>query len=277
MSVIGHPSIPLTVYIGWDSRESVASDVCAHSIRRRTRSVLDIKYLKHRELRALGLFARPWLIDGTKGNFTDLIDGRGFTTEFSHTRFLVPALQKYKGWALFLDADMIFLSDVKKLFSLCDDKYAIMCVKHQHQPPANSVKMDGRMQNGYWRKNWSSFMLINCAHPSNAALTVEKVNLADGADLHALSWLRDNEIGHLPTSYNYISGVSPKLAKTHEDKPIFPDVIHYTEGGPWFEEKKDVQFSDLWIDEYEEWCRDADFGNEVNSMPKTIFDRKERP
>ena len=251
------------VYVGRDSRETVSSDVAAHSIRRKTFVHVEIKQLDHKELRAKKLFYRPWLTEGRTGELIDLIDGKPFSTEYSHTRFLVPLLSQFKGWALYLDGDMIFLSDIKKLFALADDKYAIMCVKHKYQSPQNSVKLEGRSRQQYFRKNWSSFMFINCAHPSNRKLTAEYVNSRNGSDLHSLSWLDDHEIGSLPVTYNYISGISPKLEKI--------DVIHYTEGGPWGR-KQDVSYSELWTKEYEEWCREADHFS-INSMPKTTYDR----
>lgn len=257
-------TLPLEVYIGWDSRESVASDVCAHSILKRTPAPIKITYLKHRDLRLKGYFARPWLVDGDTGNWKDLIDGRPFSTEFSHTRFLVPALQSHKGWALFLDSDMIFLSDIRKLFEMFDDKYAVMCVKHQHKPEPNATKMDGRQQLGYHRKNWSSFVAFNCSHPSNKTLTAEKVNFMKGSDLHSFSWLKDHEIGAIPFSYNYIAGVSPKLPAERGGRP---DVIHYSEGGPWFEECPDVPYGQMWTDEYEDWQQS---GHDIVSSVATV-------
>lgn len=261
------PDKTLHIWVGHDGREAVASDVAAHSIRRRTQSKVSINYLKHRELRQQGLFARPWLVDGSTGNFIDLIDGKPFSTEFSHTRFLVPALQKFKGWALFFDADMIFLSDIEKLFAIRDDKYAVMCVKHQHIP-TSAVKMDGREQLRYRRKNWSSFMLWNCAHPSNTRLTPEIVSFMKGSSLHAFSWLDDHMIGDLPYNYNYISGVSPKIQHGQ-----MPAVIHYTEGGPWFDECKDVPYAGTWLEEYEDW--QANHG-EVCGVPSVAFEKEER-
>jgi len=255
----------LNILIGFDSREEVASSVLAHSITKRTKSPLSIKLLKHRELRKNGDFARPWLIDGATGDFVDLIDSRPFSTEFSHTRFLVPHLMEYKGWALFVDSDMVFLSDVKKLFELCDDKYAVMCVKHTHVP-TTKVKMDGREQLRYHRKNWSSFVLWNCGHPSNAILTPERVNFAKGGDLHSFSWLADCQIGAIPPSYNFISGVS---------QPCKPDVIHYTEGGPWFENCQDVPYADIWVDEYEDWQSNGEHTN-IASTPTSAHEGKKR-
>lgn len=255
------PDQSLPIYVGWDSREEVAADVCSHSILKRTQSPVKITYLKHRDLRKSGHFARPWLVEGDTGEWKDLIDGRPFSTEFSHTRFLVPSLMKYKGWALFMDSDMIFLSDVKKLFDLADNKYAVMCVKHNHKPNPNTIKMDGRQQLSYFRKNWSSFVLFNCSHPSNAILTTERVNFMKGSDLHSFSWLKDHEIGDLPCSYNYISGVSPRLPPERGGRP---DVIHYTEGGPWFPSCQEVPYGQMWVDEYEDWQKNG------HAMPSSV-------
>lgn len=261
---------PFTVWIGLDDREAVASDVAASSIRRRTDSNVKITYLDHRQLRKQGWFQRPWQMDADTGEYRDLLDSKNFSTQFSHTRFLVPALQGFKGWALFMDADMIFLSDIKQLFALCDDRYAAMCVKHNHHPVQNAVKMDGRLQQTYYRKNWSSFVLWNCAHPANQSLTKERVNYMKGSDLHGFSWLNDSDIGSISYRYNYISGISPKMNEGEK-----PSVIHFTEGGPWFKENKEVPYADLWVKEYQEWQREA--GNEnISPIPSIHYDIAER-
>ena len=80
------------------------------------------------------------------------------STEFTFTRFLVPALANYKGWALFCDSDIVFLKDVKELFDQAEDKYAVMCVQHDYTPKPG-IKMDGQKQTLYPRKNWSSMVL----------------------------------------------------------------------------------------------------------------------
>lgn len=244
----------LPVFIGYDSREAVCSDVLSHSILKRTKSAVQINLLKHRELRARGLFKRKWSVDALTGEWVDDNDTRKFSTEFSHTRFLVPALMNYKGWALFIDSDMIFLSDIQKLFSLFDDKYAVMCVKHQHRVRPGAVKMDGRQQLSYNRKNWSSFIAFNCSHPSNKKITPAEVGFMTGGDMHAFSWLKDSEIGELPTTYNFIAGVSPKMPP---ESGGIPDVIHYTEGGPWFKECQDVPYAGTWIQEYEDFQKNG--------------------
>lgn len=257
----------LSVFIGYDSREAVCSEVAAHSIRKRTESHVSITYLEHRALAAQGKFYRPWVTMGPEREQYDMLDGKKFSTEFSHTRFLVPDLMEYKGWALFMDADMIFMSDIKKLFELCDDKYAVMCVKHNHIP-TEKTKMDGREQLRYGRKNWSSFVLWNCSHPANKELTVEKVNFLPGRDLHGFSWLDESLIGSLPFTYNYISGVSPKIE--HRQMPA---VIHYTDGGPWFPECQNVPYAGTWIEEYESWQSD---GSHVSAVPSAAYEKEDR-
>lgn len=260
------PSETLPVYIGYDSREAVASDVAAHSIKRRTHTPTRIKYLRHRDLRKAGHFAREWKIDPHTGDWLDTKDGKPFSTEFSHTRFLVPALQNHQGWALFIDSDMIFMGDIKKLFALKDDKYAVMVVKHHHQPQANAIKMDGRLQQPYYRKNWSSFVLWNCAHPANRCIDGATVNVLTGAYMHAFQWLDDHLIGALPSSYNYISGISPAMPmiaqKDGKLKAVVPEVIHYTEGGPWFANCKNVPFGELWENEHKHWRDDGELCQE---------------
>lgn len=242
----------INVFIGFDSREGIASDVCASSIIRHTKHPVKFHYLRHRDLRKSGHFKRPWIIEAESGEFRDLLDDKPFSTEFSHTRFLIPELQNFKGWALFLDSDMIFLDDIADLFKSISNKYAVMCVKHQHDVHTQTAKMDGRVQQKYFRKNWSSFVLWNCGHPSNVKITKERVSYMPGRDLHAFNWLHDEDIGALPFSYNYISGISPNLP-TIDGKKLSPRVIHYTEGGPWFDTCKNVPYADLWDDERRIW------------------------
>ena len=82
------------------------------------------------------------------------------STEFTYSRFLVPSLMNYKGWAVFCDCDFIFLDDVAKLFKNLDKEKAIYCVQHDYTPKEKH-KMDGQQQTIYPRKNWSSFIVFN--------------------------------------------------------------------------------------------------------------------
>ena len=220
----------MKVFVGWDSREDIAYQVCKHSILSKQPNA-EVIPLKQNELREQGLYWRD-------------VDKLA-STEFTFTRFLIPELAYYQGWALFMDCDMILTTDIKELFDQADDKYAVMCVQHDYTP-REGVKMDGQQQTVYPRKNWSSVMLVNCAHPSNAVLHKELVNDPEitGAYLHRFSWLKDEEIGELDHTWNYLVGV-------YDDIDV-PNLIHYTEGGPWFENYRDCEFHDLWKKELQD-------------------------
>ena len=217
----------MKVFVGYDTREDIAYQVCKHSIETRS-ELVDVRALKQQELRDAGWYNRP-------------IDKLA-STEFTFTRFLIPEMTNFEGWALFMDCDMILTTDIQELFDQADDKYAVMCVQHNYTPK-EGTKMDGQKQTIYPRKNWSSVMLFNCAHPSNAALTMDLVNNPEinGAYLHRFSWLKDEEIGELGHTWNYLVGVYDDIDT--------PNLIHYTEGGPWFENYRDCEFAELWKQE----------------------------
>jgi lipopolysaccharide biosynthesis glycosyltransferase len=212
------------IYIGWDSREDIAYQACKQSIIDTASVNVDIVPLKQKNLRDKGVYWRD--------------KDKLASTEFTFTRFLVPELTEFTGWALFIDCDFIALDDVKKLFDQADDKYALMCAKHDYTPK-QGTKMDGKEQHQYPRKNWSSMMLINCGHPSNANLTTDLVNNEDitGAYLHRFSWLKDEEIGEISHEWNWLVGWY------NEPEDGNPKFLHYTEGGPWFPEYYDCEYS----------------------------------
>ena len=107
---------------------------------------------------------------------------------------------------------------------------------------SSGIKMDGQRQTIYPRKNWSSVVLWNCGHPSNKKLTKEMVNDLDltGAYFHRFSWLNDDEIGEIKTEWNWLVGWH------QEPKDGKPKAIHYTEGGPWFENYRNCEYSQEW-------------------------------
>jgi hypothetical protein len=229
------------VFIGYDQSEDKAYQVCRSSMLRHSAAPLHVTPLRERGLRHIGLYERPWEVRGKQKY--DVRDGKPFSTDFAFTRFLVPALMQHEGWALFCDLDFLFTADLDFLFDHADDRYAALVVMHDHTP-TETEKMGGKVQTTYLRKNWSSLVLWNCGHPSNKALTPQAVNSESGQWLHAFSWLDDTEIGGLPKTWNWLSGVSDKLPKDE-----VPKGIHYTLGGPWFLECQTVPYASLWLEE----------------------------
>jgi lipopolysaccharide biosynthesis glycosyltransferase len=226
----------LRVFVGYDPREDIAYQVCKHSILKRNKNV-EVKPLIQKELREQGYYDRS-------------IDKLA-STEFTFTRFLVPELCNFNGWAVFMDCDMILQTDIAELFSQADDKYAVMCVKHDYTPK-EGTKMDGKAQTVYPRKNWSSVVLFNCSHPSNQSLNVELINDPEttGKYLHRFSWLKDEEIGELKPEWNWLAGW---YKEPNDGKP---KLIHYTEGGPWFENYRDCEYHSEWKKELYDMMED---------------------
>ncbi|MEO0636751.1 MAG: glycosyltransferase [Pseudomonadota bacterium] len=218
-------SQPLRVFIGWDSREDIAYQVARKSILDNASVPVEVMPIKLQELVDRGLYTRE-------------VDPLA-STEFTYSRFLVPHLAGFEGWALFVDCDFLFFGDVAKLEDYMNSDHAVVCAKHDYNPTA-SVKMDGAVQTTYPRKNWSSFMLYNCGHPSTQQLTPERVNAETGAYLHRMQWAADDEIGELPYSWNFLEGWYEKF----EDRK--PDAVHYTRGGPWFKDWQAVDYGDEW-------------------------------
>jgi lipopolysaccharide biosynthesis glycosyltransferase len=214
----------LKIYIGYDSREDIAYRVAEASIRQYNTNI-EILPVIQSDLINQGIYYRE----------PDTLA----STEFTITRFLTPYLSDYKGWSLFVDCDIVLLDDIQKLFNLKDDQYAIQVVKHDYAP-INHLKMDGKQQTIYPRKNWSSVMLFNNAHPANKELSINFVNSATPSQLHRLTWLSDDLIGDLSVEWNWLAGWYTETTQ------LKPKLIHYTEGGPWFEEYKDCEYSELW-------------------------------
>lgn len=231
---------PFPYWIGYDAREKEAFDVAMFSAQRKSSIPLLTRALKARDLRGQGFYTRESYTDN--GIHYDVVDGRPFSTEFAFTRFLVPALQNYSGWALFTDCDVLWLDDIGALAAERNNKYAAMVVKHDHVPDTVR-KMDGQIQTYYPRKNWSSVILWNCGHKANKVLTPRVVNTQTGQYLHRFSWLADNLIGSLDPGWNFLVGYSKR-------PKVKPRLMHYTEGGPWFEATRDCPFADKWTNAY---------------------------
>lgn len=232
----------LTVYIGWDSKETEAYHVAERSCVENSSQPVSVIPLRASDLYQWRYLWRPVERSGTQ--MIDHLSGAPQSTEFASSRFLVPSIHK-SGWALFVDCDVVFLGDIVELFSYADPRYAVMCVKHNYRPKEKK-KMGGHEQTAYQRKNWSSVMLWNCDHPSNNRLSVEMVNSWPGALLHRFSWLRDEEIGSLPPEFNWLVNVEPK--------PKHPKIAHYTLGGPWLKNWKKAPFDNLWLNHWRQLC-----------------------
>lgn len=199
----------MKLYVGYDPREAAVYHVFCQSI------------IEH----ASGPVSFTPLHSPMLDNFDGQQDG---TNAFIYSRYLVPYLNGYDGWALFVDGDMVVTADIYELFDLRDESKAIQVVHHDYQcTPRKYIGSPLESDNiNYPRKNWSSVMLFNCGHRSNRILTPEFVSTAGPKALHRFEWLNDSEIGELPPEWNWLVGEYPEARAK---------LYHHTLGSPGFE------------------------------------------
>jgi len=195
---------PLNIFIGYDHRQVIAYTVLQHSIIEAAKQPVAI---------------RPLVLP------TLPIKRQGLTP-FTYSRFLIPHLMDFDGWAAFLDLDMAVFADIGELFALADDSKAVMVHKHpEHQ------------------FEWASVMLFNCRHPANRMLIPDYV--AQVPNPFQFPWLGGPDsahIGNLPAEWNFLVGYDNWPRERLEKVKL----AHYTQGIPVHPECRDLPFAQEW-------------------------------
>ena len=220
----------IPIFIGYDPREAIAYHVCTNSIIRHSSHPVSIN---------------PLALNILKDYEEKHTDG---SNHFIYSRFLVPHLMQYKGWAIFMDGDMLLRDDIEKLWALRDESKAVMVVKHDYKTKMTE-KYLGSKNEDYPCKNWSSVILWNCEHPANAVVTPEFIQNATGAQVHRFTWLTEDLVGELPLEWNWLD------IEYHRNPAA--KLVHYTLGTPCFHEFSDQgNFADEWHREkiYVDYC-----------------------
>ena len=213
----------LNIYIGFDEAETTAYHTLSQSIIEHASRPVRISPICSKHFR----------------NFFNRQRDEKQSNDFSFTRFLVPYLNQYAGYAIFMDCDMMVRTDIFEVFEEIDDQDAISVVKHDYTP-SDKVKYLNNKQYAYPRKNWSSFVVWNCGNIKHRKLTPKFVETATGLELHRFTWLDDNEIGELDVKWNWLVG-------DYINPPKDVKNIHWTVGGPYFNEYSTVDFSSEWF------------------------------
>ena len=225
----------LNIYIGYEPAESIAWHTMAHSLYSKSSKPIALIPLNDDNLK--GLYTRPR--DPNQSN------------SFSFTRFLVPFLNEFKGYAIYFDCDQMLRVDVNEIFEEVKNNpgKAVYVVKHNYTP-SNNKKYLNTQQLPYPRKNWSSVVVWDCSHPSNMKVDLEFVNSSTPMTLHRFLWLDDDEIGGLDIKWNWLVG-------EYENPPKDVKNVHWTVGGPYFNEYRDADFSDEWFREQDKafYCK----------------------
>ena len=132
---------------------------------------------------------------------------------------------------------MVCLGDVAGIDCCPNGEVAVCKIDYR---PKSDVKFLEEPQSWYPMKCWSAVMLFNnakCKH-----LTPKYVNTAQGLNLHQFTWA--DRIDDLPLAWQHIP---EQPLKADGDQP---KMVHYTEGGPWFEGYENCEMGGLWQEEY---------------------------
>ena len=215
----------INLYAGFDEREEVGFHTfCSSVIHHATEPV---------SISPLHLKCLSKLYDGGH---------RDGTNAFIYSRFLIPYIQGFNGTAIFMDgADMILKGDIAELWALRNPFVAVQVVKHEYKTKhlrkyvGTQMEADNR---DYPCKNWSSVMIINCAHYAWRNMTPEVVKTMSGADLHRFLFIPERYIGDLPKEWNW-------LADEYGDNPD-AKVCHWTAGIPAWPHYHDAPHADDW-------------------------------
>lgn len=220
------------LFCGYDAREAVGFHTFCHSVIKRASVPVHITPLS-----AMGL---------PQGSNT-----------FTLSRFLVPYLCDFKGFAIFVDAsDMLCLGDIAELWEQRSTAYAVQVVKHPDYVSQHARKYVGSDmecdQSNYGRKNWASAMLINCEHPAWQGMTPERIARASPLDLLQFKFCDEKAIGDLPAQWNVMVDEGQQVQS--------PKLLHWTAGIPTFRHYRNARHSADWFEEHKALCHGMQYG-----------------
>lgn len=216
----------IQVFAGYDPREEVGYHAFCSSVIDKASQPVSITPLT---LKSLGGVYQGGQKDGTNA--------------FIYSRFLIPYLMDYSGWALFVDgSDMICRGDIAELWAMRDPFKCVQVVKHDYKTKHPRKYVGTQMEAGnedYPRKNWSSVMLMNCGHYDWRRLTPDVVEKSPGYYLHRLQFTEDRFIGELPKAWNWLAD---EYGYDEDAK-----LLHWTAGIPAFRHYRNAPHSGEWF------------------------------
>lgn len=214
------------MFIGTDSRQPVAAMVLAHSINRRASKPVSITFL----------------------NLDQLPITRRGLTEFTYSRYLVPWLCNYEGEALFLDADMLCLTDICDIYNAVARRPGVLCGYG-----VNVVK------DGVEPFEWPSLMYFNCTYGN---YTPEFIDDPKSKPMALDQVFGNAGVGEIHKDWNHIVPYSPPNPNAK--------IVHFTQGIPCWEETRNCEYGDEWIAEFQSMCSSVSFeelmGNSIHKQ-----------
>jgi hypothetical protein len=198
----------IPIFVGLDHRESVGYHVFCHSVLARTKA--EVAFHPVRGTKVVG------------------------STQFNPGRFDVARQMGYRGWGIWAECDQIVLADIEEVMQYADESCGVVVAKHDYQTK-HPVKFLGQANPDYPRKNWSSFMLINCRNAAWERLQYKPRTLEE---LHRFAFMDEDRIGELPLAWNH-------LVSEYEPNPE-AKLAHFTVGLPIWPEYENCEYAPEW-------------------------------
>lgn len=215
----------IQIFAGFDEREEVGYHAFCSSVIHRSSEPVSITPLN---LKNFNRFYSNVQTDGSNA--------------FTYSRFLIPMLMGYKGWAIFADgADMICAADIAELWAMRDESKSVQVVQHNYKTKHPRKYVGTKMESAnddYPRKNWSSLMLINCAAPAWGLITPLSISSKAGSYLHRFEFIEAQHVGELPIEWNWLAD---EYGENKDAK-----LLHWTAGIPGFKAYENAPMADVW-------------------------------
>lgn len=216
-------ALTLPIFVGVDPREEVGFSVFCRSVMSRTRA--------------------PVSFHPVRGG----VRKEGSSTSFDSARWDVPRLCGYRGLALWAECDMLCRTDIVELLDVFSDhaRADVLLVKHSYKTQF-PVKFLGQKNEDYPRKNWSSFMVMNCSAAVWQRLDgLRARGFSDFGVLHRFPHIVTGEplfdadrVAALEPEWNWLVGEYPYNPAAK--------IAHFTIGLPCFPEFSSWDYADEW-------------------------------
>ncbi len=183
---------PVRVFVGTEPKQYIPQQVLGDSIRRRVSGEVEV-------------------------HFTTQDIPRKGGTGFGFVRYLVPSLCGYEGKAIYLDADMVVLTDIRELHDSLDDSHSVAIVQEAEgyfggKPVPKDNQTSVMVMNCAKLKSWDPKTLFDNVVPN-------KVEPADGQiryrDFMKMPWFDQSQIQPLDPRWNHMNIVRPDTKLIH--------------------------------------------------------------
>lgn len=182
----------IRVYVGTEPMQYIPQQVLGDSIRRTTRQPVEVHYCFQNKKRVGG-------------------------TNFGFVRFMVPFFANYTGKAIYLDADMVVLHDIKDLYDSLPDDAWVNFVRDAEgffgeKPAVRDNYTSVMVLRCDQLKDWDPETMFDHVVPNKATLKEGEMHYRD---FMKLTWFDQSKIAELDPRWNHLNIVRDDTKLIH--------------------------------------------------------------